>query len=246
MPFFSIITCTYNSAKFIQDNLNSVESQTFKDFEHIFVDGNSIDGTYDKLKDYALNKKNVKIVQAPAKGIANAMNIGIKNASGQYLLFLNSDDFLYNRSALQNVYNSINKNNNYSWYYGVVNTITKDKEFLYHYPHRWYQKKYNYFLFAFTFFMQHPAVFYNKELFKKYGLYDESYNAIDYEYAARIGRRERAKFINIVVSNFRVGGFSTINTDLIENEVERIIKKYFLLPRVNIFIRKIYIKYKKT
>lgn len=149
MPFFSIITCTYDSAKFIQDNLNSVESQTFKDFEHIFVDGNSMDGTYDKLKDYALNKKNVKIVQAPAKGIANAMNIGIKNASGKYLLFLNSDDFLYSKKSLQNMYSFINKNKEYSWYYGIINTVNKSELSLYFYPQRWYQKKYNYWLFYF-------------------------------------------------------------------------------------------------
>lgn len=243
-PFFSIITCTYNSAKYIKDNLNSVNAQTFKNFEHIFIDGFSNDGTYEILKKYAEKNKNVKIIQAPANGIANAMNIGIKKANGNYLLFLNSDDFLFNNNSLQNVFNFIIKNKNYSWYYGIVNTINKEKTPLYFYPHRWYQKKYIYCFFRFTFFMQHPAIFYSKELFKKYGLYNESFNAMDYEYAVRIGKKEKAKFMNIIISNFRTGGFSTTNTKTMEKEVTEIIKKYFKFPKLWLFIRKIYLKIK--
>ncbi|NCC70933.1 glycosyltransferase [bacterium] len=242
MPFFSIITCTYNSATFIEDNLKSVKNQKYKNFEHIFIDGFSNDGTYEILKKYAEKEKNAKIIQVPANGIANAMNIGIKNASGDYLLFLNSDDFLSNNNALQNVFNFIIKNKNYSWYYGIVNTINREKESLYFYPHKWYQKKYIYWLFRFIFFMQHPAVFYSKELFKKYGLYDESSNAMDYEYAVRIGKKEKAKFMDIVISNFRIGGFSTTNTEAMEKEVVKIIKKYYKFPKLWLFVRKIYIK----
>lgn len=240
--FLSIITCSYNSAEFINNNLKSVYSQTFQDFEHIFIDGNSTDGTYEALEKYSSICNNVKILQSPAKGIANAMNIGIKNATGKYLLFLNSDDFLYNKESLQNVYNFINKNKNYSWYYGVVNTISKGKKSLYFYPHRWYQKKYIYWLFRFIFFMQHPAIFYSRTLFEKYGGYDENFNAMDYEYAVRIGKKEKAKFMNIVISSFRLGGFSTSNWQCMEKEVESIIKKYFRYPEAALFIRKKFVK----
>lgn len=239
---FSIITCTYNSAKFVQDNLDSINNQEFKNFEHILVDGFSNDGTNKILKEYATNNKNVKIIQSPAKGISNAMNIGINNANGDYLLFLNSDDFLFNKYALQNVYNFINQNGGNSWYYGIVNTIDETKNSLYFYPNKWYQKKYIYWLFRFTFFMQHPAVFYSKNLFVKYGPYDEHYNAMDYEYAVRIGKKEKAKFMNIVVSSFRVGGFSTTNTQVMENESKKIITNNFLFPKMSLFIRKIYKK----
>ena len=242
MPLFSIITCTYNSATFIEDNLKSVKNQKYKNFEHIFIDGFSNDGTYEILKKYAEKNKNVKIIQEPANGIANAMNIGIKNASGDYLLFLNSDDFLSNNNALQNVFNFIIKNKNYSWYYGIVNTINREKESLYFYPHKWYQKKYIYWLFRFIFFMQHPAIFYSKELFKRYGLYNESFNAMDYEYAVRIGKKEKAKFMDIVISNFRIGGFSTTNTKTMEKEVIKIIKKYYKFPKLWLFVRKKIIK----
>jgi hypothetical protein len=88
--------------------------------------------------------------------------------------------------------------------------------------------------------MPHQATFYSKHLFEKYGLYDESFNVMDYEYAIRIGKKEKAKFMNIVVSKFRKGGISTTNVDLIEKEVAIIIKKYFNFSKIWLFVRKMY------
>ena len=170
------------------------------------------------------------------------MNIGIKNAQGKYLLFLNSDDFLNNENSLQNVFNFIKENPKYNWYYGIVDTITENKKYLYSYPYRKYQKIFCYWFFRFTFFMQHPATFYSRELFDKYGLYDEDSNAMDYEYAVRIGKAKPAKFMNISVSNFRIGGFSSKNRESVENDVKKIFKKYFLFSGFWFLIRRFYIK----
>jgi glycosyltransferase involved in cell wall biosynthesis len=68
IPFFTIITCTKNSAKFINTCLESVKVQTFRDFEHIIVDGDSKDDTLNILKNYTKN-----IISTPPKGIADAM-----------------------------------------------------------------------------------------------------------------------------------------------------------------------------
>lgn len=240
--FFSIITCTYNSDKYLQDNIDSLKFQIFKNFEHIFIDGNSTDKTIDILNRYQSENSNVKIIQTEPRGIANAMNIGIKNAQGKYLLFLNSDDFLNNENSLQNVFNFIKENPKYNWYYGIVDTITENKKYLYSYPHRMYQKIFCYWIFRFTFFMQHPATFYSRELFDKYGLYDETLNAMDYEYAIRIGKKEKAKFMNMKVSNFRLGGISTTQSDRLEKEVKKIFKKYFSFSGFWFLIRRFYIK----
>src|SRR5680860_1347088 len=242
IPFFSIITCTYNSAEYIGDNIKSVKSQIFEDYEQIFVDGFSSDETIEILNKYKSDKSNIKITSSSPRGIANAMNIGIKNTSGKYVLFLNSDDYFFDDQVLQKVFDYIS-NNNYPWYYGLINAISEDNKKLYIYPHRKYQKIFCYWMFRFTFFMQHPATFYSRDLFDKYGLYDESLNAMDYEYAVRIGKTEKAKFMNIMVANFRVGGFSSENRESMEKDVKIIFNKYFLLAGFWFFIRKLYIKF---
>lgn len=74
-PFFTIITCTYNSAIFVENNIRSVKEQSYTDFEHIFIDGNSTDTTLDKIRKYQ-NKYPQKVMlyaRAP-KGISNAFN----------------------------------------------------------------------------------------------------------------------------------------------------------------------------
>lgn len=94
----SIITCTWNSEKYLQECIESVKNQSWNlSIEHIFVDGLSTDRTLDIIQSYQEECKdriNVKILQSSPKGVYNAMNQGIDNATGEYLLFLNSDDYL--------------------------------------------------------------------------------------------------------------------------------------------------------
>ena len=78
----SIITITFNSAKTIQRALESVQSQTYKDIEHIVVDGASKDGTKERIEAYAKAHPNVRWVSEPDEGIYNAINKGISMATG--------------------------------------------------------------------------------------------------------------------------------------------------------------------
>jgi glycosyltransferase involved in cell wall biosynthesis len=79
-PFFSIITATLNSEKFLRDNIESVKKQTFQDFEHIFIDGFSNDATVEIIKEYQRERgeSKVKIFQYPPKGVTDAFNKGIQ------------------------------------------------------------------------------------------------------------------------------------------------------------------------
>ena len=94
----SIITCTWNSEKYLQECIESVKNQSWNlSIEHIFVDGLSTDKTIEIIQSYQEECKDridVKILQSSPKGVYNAMNQGIDNATGEYLLFLNSDDYL--------------------------------------------------------------------------------------------------------------------------------------------------------
>src|SRR3989344_3422053 len=104
-PFFSIITCTHNSKKFLAKNIHSVDLQTFTDFEHIFIDGFSTDGTVDVISKYKRNNtKNIRMFRSKAKGISNAMNVGVRKAKGKYILHLHSDDYFYDSGVLNDVH----------------------------------------------------------------------------------------------------------------------------------------------
>lgn len=99
MPLISIITITFNAEKELESTLRSVESQTFKDYEHIIVDGASRDGTLDIVK--ACTNPLLKIFSKPDSGIYHGMNRGLKYATGKYVLFLNAGDKFAASDTLQ-------------------------------------------------------------------------------------------------------------------------------------------------
>ena len=102
----SIITVTKNSEKFLSQNILSVKSQKYKNFEHIIVDGNSTDKTLDIIKTH---KKSIKFIKNKNdKGLYHAMNVGIKNSSGDIIGILNSDD-IYFKNTLEIVNKYFNK-----------------------------------------------------------------------------------------------------------------------------------------
>ena len=96
----SIITATYNSAATFADTLRSVESQTYKDIEHIIVDGQSNDATLEIVSEFP---HVTKVISEKDNGIYDAMNKGIKLATGEILGILNSDDFYIYSDVLQNI-----------------------------------------------------------------------------------------------------------------------------------------------
>ena len=89
-PLISIITVTFNAEKVLEPTLRSVGSQTFKDYEHIIIDGQSSDGTLSLASRY--NNLQLQIHSKPDKGIYHGMNRGLKYARGKYVLFLNAGD----------------------------------------------------------------------------------------------------------------------------------------------------------
>ncbi len=102
----SIITINKNNKTGLQKTMESVFMQDFSDFEYIVIDGASTDGSVEYLKtaNYKLQTINYKLVSEPDSGIYNAMNKGIKMANGEYLLFLNSGDFLVDNHVLSDVF----------------------------------------------------------------------------------------------------------------------------------------------
>ena len=104
----SIITVCYNSERFIKTAIESVLNQTYKNIEYIVIDGNSKDNTVQIVKSYG--DKISKVVNEPDMGIYDAMNKGLKLASGDYLGILNSDDFYINNTVIEQIVDTLEKN----------------------------------------------------------------------------------------------------------------------------------------
>lgn len=98
----SIITVCFNSEHTIKETIESVKNQTYKNYEHIIIDGKSKDKTLDIVKSYCNNSDNIKYISESDTGIYNAMNKGIFMASGELIVFLNSDD-TFKKNALETI-----------------------------------------------------------------------------------------------------------------------------------------------
>lgn len=93
-PVISIIVPSFNEEKHIARCLDSILDQTFTDFEVLCVDDNSTDNTFEIIKEYSKKDNRVKPYKNPDKGVSSARNFGIENASGDYIGFVDSDDFI--------------------------------------------------------------------------------------------------------------------------------------------------------
>jgi glycosyltransferase involved in cell wall biosynthesis len=100
----SIIIPSYNSAGTIRDTLHSIVNQSFDDFECWIIDGGSDDDTLTIIEEFSTRSKAIKYISGPDKGIYDAMNKGIELSSGEYLYFLGSDDLLYHKTILAELF----------------------------------------------------------------------------------------------------------------------------------------------
>lgn len=127
-PKFSIITVTYNAVKVLEDTIQSVVTQTYKNVEYIIVDGGSTDGTLSIINKY---KEHIsRVVSEPDKGLYDAMNKGIKLATGDYLCFLNAGDAFHEDDTLQLMVHSISGTQLPEVLYGETDIVDSKGHFL--------------------------------------------------------------------------------------------------------------------
>ena len=205
----SIITVCYNSEKTILDTINSVNSQTYKNIEHIFIDGGSTDNTINLIKNNP-NKK--KILIQKKTSIYEAMNEGIKFSSGSIIQILNSDDILHSNTSIENTIIKIKNYPNYNIYLGNVvffsyNNFYKIK--------RYYTSSHSRIKnLPFGDMPPHPSSFIKKKIYDKYGMYNTKFNiASDYDFFLRVLfiNKERYKILNQDIVRMRSGGASDNN-----------------------------------
>ena len=115
---FSIISVSYNCKDYVVLTLKSLLNQTYKDYELIIIDGKSNDGTLDEINKYKDRFANIKIVSEEDGGIYDAMNKGVKYASGKYAFFLNFGDVFFDENLLENMASKMSSNKDV--YYGDI------------------------------------------------------------------------------------------------------------------------------
>lgn len=112
---FTIITCTYNAADVIKPTLDSILNQTWGQIEHLIIDGASKDNTVKVAEAYRQRsleeetEHDVRIISEPDRGLYDAMNKGLRLATGDYVVFLNAGDSLPNDDTLEKISNDVNE-----------------------------------------------------------------------------------------------------------------------------------------
>lgn len=202
MPKVSIITISYNNRCGLQRTIESVLKQDYKDYEYIIIDGGSSDGSTELIKSFS--DKITYWVSEPDKGVYNGMNKGIAVAEGEYLHFLNSGDIYFAGNVLSKIFSK-------EYNIPLLRTIQicdygthKD---------RWENLGNRdvtlYDMYINT--MLHQATFIRRDLFVKYGLYDESLKIVaDWKFFFKtILGGERTVFLEIESIIFEMDGIST-------------------------------------
>ena len=203
----SIITVTYNSEKSLQRSIDSVISQDYLDIEHIIIDGGSVDNTIDIINK---NKKHIaKYISEKDSGIYQALNKGIRLATGQIIGILNSDDVFADTNIISKVADNFSKNNSdvvYGNLLYVAKNQSENKTVRY-----WKSNPYNPKFLIFGWMPPHPTLFCKKDIFETYGLYNESLQiSSDYDFILRIFKETKLKksYIPEVMVKMTAGGKS--------------------------------------
>lgn len=237
----SIITCTYNSERYLKHTIEGVENQELDAniYEHIFIDGNSTDKTISIIEDYQKRnpKKNIILEKREAKWIYHAMNEAIKIAKWEYLLYTHSDDYLVS-NTLSNYLQFIEKTGNKDFYYARFNAIDENWVFLYNAPHRGLYKKWlKKWIFWLTCYMNQSNVIHKKSLHKKFWLFNEDIKIVsDKEFFIKLaGEKVEGIFFDKTISCFRVHDSWTSNNPelrgIFSKERKYIWNKYYGIER---------------
>jgi len=125
---FSIVMASYNQVNFIKEAIESVLNQTYQNFELLIIDGNSNDGTIEIINQYKNNDK-IKILIEKDEGLYHARNKGLLLANGDIISFLNTDDY-YEKTALEDIKNAFEMNDNIDVFYGINYAVDKSGKFI--------------------------------------------------------------------------------------------------------------------
>lgn len=204
----SIITICYNNEKEIRSTIESVLNQTYSDIEYIIKDGGSKDGTLSIVDEY--KDKISKVISCPDNGIYDAINQGIKAASGDIIGLIHAGDCLFDRSTIQKIARFFDSNKGLEISYG--HSVIVDENGTVQRVNR--SPEYNKSLCRRGWFPSHQSIYARKDIFERFGVYDTQIGwAADYQWFIRTFYVQslNIKLLDDYIVRFSTGGTSTSN-----------------------------------
>ena len=233
----SIVTIVYNNCACIADCIRSVQSQTYYNIEHIVIDGDSTDGTQEQIAPF--RDRLAYYVSEKDNGLYDALNKGIRKATGDIIGILHSDDLYYETDTIQKIVETfINSDADIVYAHGLYveqKNIEKVKRV---FPSKPFRERY----LPLGWVPLHTTMYVRREVYENYGLYDTQYDiASDYEITLRWLTNKKIKtfFLNNCVVKMRFGGISTSVNKQKKKSLEdlKIIKKYKLHGAYTLFLK---------
>jgi glycosyltransferase involved in cell wall biosynthesis len=239
-PHISVITVCLNGAEFIEPAIQSVLSQTYPLVEYIIIDGGSTDGTREIVQSY--ESRLAYWHSRPDRGIAHAFNLGLAQAQGDWLLYVNADDLLLEPTVIERMAAHLAGHPDADVVFGQMVSLTREKDpkpvplcKIGGHPWRWQE-------FRKTNMIPHQAAFTHRRFFDRVGGFDETFRiAMDYEHFLRAREGLRAQFVPITLVGMRAGGLCVNNLAATLREFRRAQIKHQVLPqwaaKVNFLLR---------
>ncbi|QWV95064.1 glycosyltransferase [Geomonas oryzisoli] len=201
----SVITICYNSARHIEKAMASVLAQSYPDLEYILVDGGSVDGTVDIIREHAARDARIKWVSEPDRGISDAMNKGVALATGEVIAHLHSDEYYLDREVLAEVAATFRRSPGALWATGGFHFVDSQGRFLKEIKVR----RYCYRRLIHSNIILHPATFIQRDAFLAAGGFDLGVHyCMDYHLWLRLGAMGDPVPIRRAVACFGVHGGS--------------------------------------
>lgn len=203
-PLISVITATFNAARFLPDTIRSIRAQSYPNVEWIIIDGGSTDTTVELLK---TNEDIIDFwLSEPDRGIYSAWNKGLAQAQGEWLCFLGADDYFWNAQVLAQVCEQLKGlPENVHVAYGQIMLVNADGNSIHAFGEPWENVKER---FKQAMSIPHQGTMHRRSLFEQHGQFDESFRiAGDYELLLRELKSADACFIpGIIIAAMRQGG----------------------------------------
>ncbi|MBE8722835.1 glycosyltransferase family 2 protein [Sphingobacterium pedocola] len=219
-PKVSIVTVVYNDVRGIEYTIRSVMKQTYAELEYIIVDGLSTDGTLDMIDRY---REEVSIlISEKDNGIYDAMNKGLAAATGDYILFLNSGDELYEDMTLEKIFSSAE---NADIYYGETKLIGEKRDIIGDRRHKT-PERFDWKSFRYGMNVCHQAIYVKREIAEPY---DQQYQlSADIDWVIRAAKKAKTTVnIHQYVAKYLVGGVSQKRHQQSLRERYKILKKHY-------------------
>jgi glycosyltransferase involved in cell wall biosynthesis len=229
-PPITVITVVFNAKDVVKGCVDSVLAQSIEGIEYIVIDGGSTDGTLDVLREYG--DRITHLVSEPDRGLYDAMNKGLKLATGRFIHFLNADDRYVSGSVLSSILPDLDA---CALCYGQMQYVENGQVRLLGEPFNWSRE-------LRASHVPQPVMFVAPEIYAQVGFFDISLKiAADYDMVLRIAKRYPVKFIPLPVTAMHAGGVSYRRPDLTFYESMIVSRRngLGLLPAVGSYLSRI-------